>query len=202
MLWLFQGNFIFAEATSFSEWIFFQKLHFFRVTTSTQQLHFRSSCFFRTAAFFSLFRTVTFSQQLFFQNCFFFRAKILYSSHFLRIKSSLWQLLFGTAVFPCLGWRYLKRATFSKQVLLYSIKFFRKATFWKKQIFQKRNIPLYLPFLESCFFRVATFSKDGTFFSSYLFRRATFFNALFQKSYCFTTTLFFHRCTSNLFISN
>ena len=62
MLPLFQDNFILGEATS---------SHFFRVTTSTQQLLFRSSYFFRTAAFLSFLRKVTFSQELFFQNSFF-----------------------------------------------------------------------------------------------------------------------------------
>ena len=90
MLPLFQDNFILVEATS---------SHFFRVTTSTQQLLFRGSYFFRTAAVFSFFRTVTFSQELFFQNSFFFGGEILQSSHFLRIESSLRQLLFGAAIF-------------------------------------------------------------------------------------------------------
>ena len=57
MLTLFQGNFILGKATS---------SHFFRGTTSTQQLFFRRSYFFRTDAFFSFFRTVTFSQDFFF----------------------------------------------------------------------------------------------------------------------------------------
>ena len=90
MLRVFQDNFTFGEATS---------SHFFRVTSSTQQLHFGSSYFFKAAAFFSFFRTVTFSQQLSFQNSFFFRVKILQSSHSLRIRSSLWQLLFRRAIF-------------------------------------------------------------------------------------------------------
>ena len=90
MLPLCQDNFVLVEATS---------SHFFRVTASTQDLLFRGSYFFRTAAVFSFFRTVTFSQELFFQNNFFFGAKILQSSHFLRIESSLQQLLFGTAIF-------------------------------------------------------------------------------------------------------
>ena len=105
MLRLFQGNSIFGEATS---------LHFFRVTTSTQQLHFRSSYFFRAAAFFSFFRTVTFSYQLFFQNSFFFRATILQSSHFLRIRSPLWQLLFVTAVFSEFRIKISKKSYFFK----------------------------------------------------------------------------------------
>ena len=78
MLPLFQDNFILGEATS---------SHFFRVTTSTQQLLFRDSYFFRTAAFFPFFRTVTFSEELFFQNSFFFEAKLLQSRYFLRIRS-------------------------------------------------------------------------------------------------------------------
>ena len=119
MLRLFQDNFIFGEAT-FS--------HFFRVTTSTQQLHFRSRYFFRAAAFFSFFRTATFSEQLFFQNSFFFRTKILQSSHFLRMRSSLWQLLFS-AVFPCLG---------SKKELLFQGRYFYTvSTFSEKLHFGK-----------------------------------------------------------------
>ena len=85
---LFQDSFDFGEATS---------SHSFRVTTSTQQLLFRSSYFFRAAAFLksSFFRVVTY----FFQIRYFFRAKLLPSSHFLRIRSSLGQLLFGTSTF-------------------------------------------------------------------------------------------------------
>ena len=92
MLPLFQDNIILGEATS---------SHFFRVTTSIQQLLYRDSYFFRTAAFSPFFRTVTFSQELFFQKNFFFGAKLLQRRHFLRIRSFLRQLLSGTrATFP------------------------------------------------------------------------------------------------------
>ena len=78
----YQYIFIFGEATS---------PHFFIVTTSRQQLLFRSGYFFWAAAFFrcSFFRTVT-SQYLFFQNSYFFQGEQppLQSSHFLRIGSS------------------------------------------------------------------------------------------------------------------
>ena len=97
MLPLFQDNFILVDTTS---------SRFFRITTSTQQLLFWGSCFFRTAAVFSFFRTDFFSQKLFFQNSFFCGATILQSSHFLRIGGFLQQLLFGTAIFfrkNCLG---------------------------------------------------------------------------------------------------
>ena len=86
MLLLFQDGFIFGEATS---------LHFFRVTTSTQQLLFRSS-YFPTAA---TFLRSSFFKQLFFRNSYLFRAKLLSSSHFLKIGRSLGQLLCRTATF-------------------------------------------------------------------------------------------------------
>ena len=123
MFRVFQNNFIFGGATS---------LHFFRVTTSTKQLHFRSSYFFKAAAFFSFFRTVTFSQQLFFQNSFFFRAKILQSSHFLRIRSPLCQLLFGTAVFSLFSIKISK-----KELLFQSRYFWTVSTFSKELHFGK-----------------------------------------------------------------
>ena len=125
MLPLFQDNFILVEATS---------SHFFRVTTSTQQLLFRGSYLFRTAAVFSFFRTFTFSQELFFQNSFFFGAKILQSSHFLRIGDSLRQLLFGTAFFL----EELSRIKVSKKELLFQSSFFYTAsTFSEKLRFGK-----------------------------------------------------------------
>ena len=79
----FQNSFNFGEATS---------SHFFRVSTSTQQLLLRSSYFFRATGFFweALFSEHSlFSKQLFFQNNYFSRVKLLPSSHFLRIESSL-----------------------------------------------------------------------------------------------------------------
>ena len=125
MLPLFQDSFILGEATS---------SHFFRVTTSTQQSLFRSSYFFRTAAFFSFFRTVTFSQELFSQKSFFFRAKLLQSSHFFRIGSSLQQLLFVTAIFL----EELFRIKISKKELLFQSRYFCTAsTFSEKLHFGK-----------------------------------------------------------------
>ena len=63
-----------------------------------QQLPVQDNYFFRTAALILFFRTVAFSQELFFQNSFFFGVKLVQSRHFLRIRSSLWQLLFETAI--------------------------------------------------------------------------------------------------------
>ena len=63
--------------------------------------------------------------------------------------------------------------TFSIKVLLQTRFFFTTATFWKKLIFQKSNIPRHL------FFRKATFSRPN--FPQQLFC---------QKSHCFTTFFF------------
>ena len=127
MLPLFQDNFILGEATS---------SHFFRVTTSTQQLLSRSSYFFRTAAFLrsSFFRTVTFSQLLF-QNSFFFKTKILQSSLFLRIGSYLGQLVFETAIF----WQknYLEKKISTEELLFQSRYFCTSSTFSGKIHFGK-----------------------------------------------------------------
>ena len=122
MLPLFQGNFILGEATS---------SHFFRVTTSTQQLLFRDSYFFRTAAVFPFFRTVTFSQELFFQNIFFFGAKLLQNRHFLR-------KLYGSY--------------FSEQ-LFYPEELFRIKISKKELIFQNRYFCTVLTFSEKIDFR-------------------------------------------------
>ena len=95
----------------------------------------RYNCYiFGAAAFFSFFRTVTFSQQLFFQNSFFFRVKILHHSQVLydRLRSSLWQLLFGTAIF------YLYRIKISKKdVLFQNWLFCTVSTFSEKLHFGK-----------------------------------------------------------------
>ena len=84
-----------AYVATFSGQLYFGRSYFFTLL----QLLFRGSYFFRTAAVFSFLRTVTLSQELLLQNNFFFGAKILQSSHFLRIGGSLQQLFFGTAIF-------------------------------------------------------------------------------------------------------
>ena len=94
--------FLLAYVATFSGQLYFGRSYFFTLFQSNYfdtTVTFSGKLFFITAAFFSFFRTVTFSQELFFQNSFFFGAKLLQSSHFLRIGSSLRQLLFGTAIF-------------------------------------------------------------------------------------------------------
>ena len=87
---VFKDSFIFGETTS---------SQFFRVTTSTQQLLFRSSYFVRTATFFwgaPFPEQSHFCCSYFFHNSYFFRAKLLPSSLFLWTVGSLGQL-------PCLN---------------------------------------------------------------------------------------------------
>ena len=129
----FQDSFIFGEASS---------SHCFRKTTSTQQLLVWSSYFFRAAAFF---------EEIPFQNSHFFAAVIFLEQLLFQGQTSTGQPILenryffnGTATFWA---EELFRINIStKQVLLLSIDFFRSATFWKKLIFQKTNISLYLFF--------------------------------------------------------
>ena len=66
----------------------------------------------------------------------------------------------------------------------------RRATFCKKLVFQKINIPHYLLFLKNYLFIVATFSKGVNFCSSYVSRRATF-----SKQVLLRNINFFRRAT-------
>ena len=196
MLPFFQGNFILVEATS---------SRFFRVTTSAQQLLFRGSYIFRTASFFSFFITVTFLQELFFQNSFFFGAKILQSSHFLRIGGSLQQSLFGTAMFS----EKLFRIKISKKELLFQSRYFctgyqpfQKSHALEKTDFSENQFPHYVLFLESCLFRATTFSKDAIFYSSYFFRRAAFLQHTFLEELLFHSYDSFPQSYFYLFVGN
>ena len=159
----------------------------------------------------SFFRTITSSQQLFFQNSYFFRAKLLRSSHYLRIRRSLGQFLFGTATFLE---EELLRMKMSVEDLLFQSRFFCTESqvfllhFGKRRIFQKSNIPHYLFFLERHLFRAAIAEKVYFFKRCYLlqqlpfFRSAIFYDMLFQKNYHITATLFFDSCSSYLSVSN
>ena len=126
MLPHFQNNFILVEATY---------SHFFRVIF-WHKLLFRGSYFFRTAAVFSFFRTVTFSQELFFQNSFFFGAKILQSSHFLRIGGSLQQLLFEQLFFS----EELFRIKISKKEPLFQSRYFCTASTFLEKLYSGISI--------------------------------------------------------------
>ena len=168
MVFIFKWQFLvylvlFSYLATLSGQLYFRRKvtssHFFRVTISALPVFVRSSYFSQQLLLLrsSVSGTVTSSQQLFFQNIYFLEAKLLPSNHFLRIGSSLGQLL---------------------------LVHFR-TTFSKKLIFQIRNILYYLLFLESYLFRAATFSKDITLYSSYFFRRATFWHYTFSEELLF-----------------
>ena len=78
MLQLFQNSFIYGEATS---------SHFFRVTTSTQQLLFRSSYFFIAAAFWG----APFSEQSLLSKQFFFFRIATFSEINLQRVGTFWE---------------------------------------------------------------------------------------------------------------
>ena len=78
-----------------------------------------------------------------------------------------------------------RRATFAKQAILCSIKFFRTATFSTKLMFQKRYL-----------LRKATFLQKLHFRNSSFFKNAILYNLLFNKRYFYAAALLFHSYTS------
>ena len=112
--------------------------HFFKLITSTQQLLFRSSHFFRAATFLScyFFRAVTSSQELLFQNGHYFISKILPSCYLLRIGSCLSDF-FETTTF--LEEEFIQNKDINRRAnfLKHSINFFRKVTSSTKVPLQK-----------------------------------------------------------------
>ena len=88
--------------------------YFFRAAISSEQLLFLRSSFFSEQ---SIFKGVIFLE--YYQNViffsYFFRAKNLLRNYYLRIGSSLWKLLFGTATFEernCLELRHVQMSYF------------------------------------------------------------------------------------------
>ena len=185
MLRRFQDSFIFGEATS---------SHFFRVS-STQKLLFGSSYFFRAATFLrsSFFRTVTFSQQLvfsesaeqpFLENRKFFTGVTFWNSY-----------PFGGGIIQ--NKDIQGKTAFSKQVLLHSINFFRKARFWEILIFHKSNIPHYLlfygelPFQSGCRFKRCYLVQQLPFQKGYFFSQHTFSEEILFHSHAFFPQILF-----------
>ena len=155
----FSGQFYFCRSYLFT---LFQSNYLDTTVTFLERLFLQYSCSFWGAP---SSEQSLFSKQLFFLKSYIFRSKLLPSSHFLRIGSCLGKLLFRTATFLL---EELFRTKSSKEGLPFRGRYFcTTPTFSEKlhfgKIFQKSNIPHYLLFLESYFFRVATFLKDATF---------------------------------------
>ena len=148
----FQDSFIFGETIS---------SHFFRVTTSTQQLLFRSSYFFSAVPFLrrSFFRTVTYLQQSFFseylllENRWFFRAftfaeELLFQKANFRKSNIPHCLLFQNSYFLIVA-TFLKELTFLKDFTFHSNYFFQKSYFFRRdtisqlRFFFTATLPIY-----------------------------------------------------------
>ena len=185
MVFIFKWQFLvylvlFSYLATLSGQLYFRRKvtssHFFRVTISALPVFVRSSYFSEQLLLLrsSVSGIVTSSQQLFFQNIYFLEAKLLPSNHFLRIGSSLGQLLLAHF-----------RITFSKK-LIFQIKnilytyFSWRTTFLERLLFQKT-----LPFI------AATFSEE---------LRSDIIT--FQRSCYFTATLTLHSYTYYLSVSN
>ena len=131
----------------------------------TQQLLFRSSYFFREARFSvtnDFFATVIFSEWLF------FRVKLLPSSHFLGIESSLGQLLFGIATF-------LAEELFTIKISTVDLLFRSRINFFRsyncvliRSYSEKAN------FSEKQYSALPIFSGELPFYSGYFVKRRHF----------------------------
>ena len=116
------------------------QLHFWRNYFSTllQSNNFDTTVTFSELLLFwgaSFFRTVTSPLQSFFQNSYCFWAKLLPSSHFLRIGSSLGQVLFGTPNF--LVEKLFRIRNFSEDALFWTRYFCAASTFSEELVFAK-----------------------------------------------------------------
>ena len=176
----------------FSDSFFFWKSYFFTVFESnffkaSQELHFRSSSFFRADALFEelLFQNSHFFPAFFPQNIYLFRAKLLPRNQTLRTGNSLVQLPFRTATHR----RHLQKSYFFE-----ADSSAQHQLFQKKQDFEKGYFFRKAKFRITYFFRRATFlipfSSIATFYSSYIFRRASFLQHTFSEE------LLFHRYPS------
>ena len=94
-------------------------------------------------------------QQLFFPINYFFRGKPLSSSHFLRIGSSLGQLLFRTATFL--------EEEFLGDIHLQKSYFFKAGSSAQHQLFQKSHILEKATFSEKHYSALPTFSGELPF---------------------------------------
>ena len=164
------------------------------VATFLEQFYFWRSYFFTLFQSNYFDTALTFSEQLFLQSsCFrstyffyFFRAKLLASSHFLRIESSSGQLLFGTATFLA---EELLRIKISTAELLFPSRYFCTAsTFSEKLHFGKKHF-------RKAIFRITYFFWRATFLERLLFQKILpSMAAQFSQEPLFTT-YFFRRVT-------
>ena len=176
---LLQSNY-FDSAVTFSEQLFLQSLFFRTVNSLCSSYFFQNSYFFRETS----------TKQPPLENRKFFRVVTFRNSY-----------LFVEGIVQNKDNHI--RAIFSKQLLLHSINYFRRAAFQKKVNFSNNSIRHYpvfsgeLPFLEWLLFQKILSSIVAIFSEELLF-----YNMLFQNSCYFTATLPFHSDTSYLSLGN
>ena len=166
-----------VQVVTFLGQLYFMRIYFFSINTSAEQLLFQSNQFKTIVTFLEqvllhssyFFGGDTFSElllllaQLSFQNSYPIRSKLVPTRYFLRISSSIRELVFqysyhlGRQI--CSEYRYLKRSFF-----------FEAGTSTKHQIFQN-----------SCFFNKVTSSKETLFQNNFFFSSATFGNSYFFR---------------------
>ena len=149
-----------AYVANFSGQLYFWRSYFFTrlqnnyfnaTVNFSEQVFLQSSCFFEEL----LFQYCYLCTAVNFSESHFFRAKLLLSSHFLRIEGSLGQLLFGAGTFLAEDFFRIKISTECHPFEAGCT----TSTFSEEHNFGKSNIPHYLPFLESFLFGAATFFK-------------------------------------------
>ena len=158
---------------SWKSFTLFQSNYFDIKVSFSGQLLLHNNCLFLLFQNSHLFGGVIFSE------------KLLFRDETSPEEALLENRKFFTGVTFWSNYFFRKKSYFSKQELLHSLNFFRKATIWKKLTFQTRNISHYLLFLKNYLFREAAFSKDATFYSSYLSKRATFLKHTFSEELLF-----------------
>ena len=160
----FSGLFYFRRNYLFT---LFQSNYFDTIVTFSEQLFLQSSCFFRG---------ILLSKEPFrcssYSNTQFFGAKPLLSSYFLKIESSLGQLIFGTATFVAeelIRIKYLQKSSFFKVGTCAQHQLFQKSYIFEKGNFSENKCLALPTFLEELLL-----SKYVTFYSCYRVRRAIF----------------------------
>ena len=176
--------FLLAYVATFSGQLCFRRRYFFTTVTFSEHLLFFGELLFQNSQFLL---GVIFSEQPLFER------EPSTDQHHLRIGSSLGQFLFGTAALLAMELLRMKISTellLSKQVLLHTISYFRRATFWKRANFSEKQYSALPIFSGQLLFRAATFLKDVVFYGSCFFRRVTFLPHTFLEE------LKFHSCAS------
>ena len=181
-----------AYVANFSGQLYFWRSYFFTrlqnnyfnaTVNFSEQVFLQSSCFFEEL----LFQYCYLCTAVNFSESHFFRAKLLLSSHFLRIEGSLGQLLFGAGTFLAEDFFRIKISTECHpfEAGCTTSTFSEEHNFGKSKLFRKAIFHITSLFWRASYLERLLFSKDATFCSSYLFRRAIFLQHTFSEKSLF-----------------